>query len=152
MHHGHKTCRDVMTKDVTCCTPNDSVKAAAEMMKQENVGPIPVVDSQQTKKLIGIVTDRDLAIKVVGAGLDPNTTKVQQVMSTDVVTCHPDDSVDMAMHEMEKHQLRRIPVVDNNDHIMGIIAQADIFTRMEKPQETAQVVEGISEPSKDTRK
>lgn len=146
MHHGHKTCRDVMTTDVTSCTPNDSVKAAAEMMKKEDVGPITVVDSQQTKKLVGIVTDRDLAVKVVAAGLDPNTTKVQQVMSTDLVTCHPDDSVDKAMHEMEKHQLRRIPIVDNNDRIMGIIAQADIFTRMEKPHETAQVVEEISEP------
>src|SRR2546423_8007454 len=117
---------EVMTKDPSCCLPTDTVFEAAQLMKSEDVGPIPVVGDKQARKLEGIVTDRDLALKVVAKGLDPKTTKVRDVMTTDVVTCRPDDDANQALELMEQHQVRRIPIVDDNKSLVGIIAQADV--------------------------
>jgi CBS domain-containing protein len=114
-------------------------------MRDEDVGPIPIVESQENRRLVGIVTDRDLAIKVIAEGRDSKATKVQDVMSSDVVTVGPDDDIRRAFDAMQKNQLRRIPVVENGK-IVGIIAQADIATRLEAPKETAKVVENISRP------
>src|SRR2546423_12900478 len=129
-------CSEVMTKDPSCSLPTDSVFAAAQLMKSEDVGPIPVVSDKQTGKLEGIVTDRDLALKVVADGRDPKTTKISEVMTTDVVTCRPDDDAGKALQLMEEHQVRRIPIVDENKSLVGIIAQADVATRMGRGQKT----------------
>lgn len=137
-------CSEVMTKDPSCCLPTDTVFEAAKLMKSEDVGPIPVVGDKQAKKLEGIVTDRDLALKVVAEGLDPNVTKVQDVMTTNVVACRPDDDANQALELMEEHQVRRIPIVDENRRLVGIIAQADVATRMEGRQKTGEVVKEIS--------
>jgi CBS domain-containing protein len=138
-------CREVMTENPSCCLPGDSVFEAAQLMKSEGVGPIPIINDKETKKLEGIVTDRDLVLKVVAEGLDPKTTRVKDVMTTGIVTCGPDDRVDGAIELMEQHQVRRIPIVDDSNRLVGIIAQADIATRMNEPQKTAEVVEQISE-------
>src|SRR5574341_762990 len=123
-------CSEVMTKDPASCLPSDTAFDAAGLMKSEDVGSIPVVSDKQTRKLVGIVTDRDLAVNVVAEGQDPKRTKIEQVMTTDVVTCHPDDDLTEAFDLMEAHQVRRIPIVDDNDCLVGIIAQADVATRV----------------------
>jgi CBS domain-containing protein len=143
-----KKCNEVMTKDPVYCLPNDAVARAAQMMKKENVGPIPVIENEGTKKLVGIVTDRDLALKVVADGRDSKATKVEEVMTREVVTCRPEDDLQRALDAMSEHQLRRIPVVDDGNKLVGIIAQADVATRVKQSQKTAETVEGISQSSR----
>ena len=140
-----KKCSDVMTKDPVCATPGDGVVDVAKRMQSEDIGPIPIVADRKDNKLVGIVTDRDLAMKVVAAGRDPNKVKVADVMTGSVVTCHADDPVEKALAAMSEHQLRRIPVVDQNDRILGIIAQADVATRLNEPEATGEMVKEISQ-------
>lgn len=142
-----KKCDELMTKNPICCLPNSMVAEVAQLMKRENIGPIPVIESEQTRKLIGIVTDRDLAMKIVAEGRDAKSTKVEAVMTRKVVTCRADDDLQKALDAMSEHQLRRIPVVDNENKILGIIAQADVATRVNQPEKTAEMVKGISRAS-----
>lgn len=137
-------CSEVMTRDPSCCLSSDTAFDAAQLMKSEDVGPIPIVSDKETKRLEGIVTDRDLALKVVAEALDPKTTTIESVMSTGVNTCGPDDDVSDALQAMEENHVRRIPIVDANDCLVGIIAQADIATRIDEPSKTHEVVEEIS--------
>ncbi|HEX5839371.1 MAG TPA: CBS domain-containing protein [Anaerolineales bacterium] len=139
------TCSDVMTTNPVCAQAEDTVVSVAQLMKEQDVGPIPIVDDVTTKRLQGIVTDRDLTLKVVAEGRDPNTTRVSEVMTTDVVTVRQDDDIQAALDAMSQNQLRRILVVDDNENLVGIIAQADIATRMNKPEQTGEVVKEISE-------
>src|SRR5512135_6349 len=140
-----KKCNEVMTKNPVCCLPDDMVAKVAQLMKSGNIGSIPVVENEQTQKLVGIVTDRDLALKVVAKALDAKSTKVETVMTHKVVTCHTDDDLQKALDAMAEHQLRRIPVVDNDNRIVGIIAQADVATRVHQPEKTATMVKEISQ-------
>jgi CBS domain-containing protein len=139
------TCSDVMTTNPVCAQADDTVASVARLMRDQDVGPIPIVDDVTTKRLQGIVTDRDLALKVVAEGLDPNTTRVSEVMTTDVVTVSQDDDIQTALEAMTQNQLRRILVVDDKENLVGIIAQADIATRMNSPEQTGEVVKEISE-------
>jgi CBS domain-containing protein len=139
-----KKCDEVMTKNPVCCLPNDMAAKAARLMKRKNIGSIPVIENEQTKKLVGIVTDRDLALKIVATGLDAKSTKVEAVMTPKVVTCRADDDLQKALDTMSRHQLRRLPVVDNENNILGIIAQADVATRVNQPEKTAAMVKEIS--------
>lgn len=141
------TCNEIMTTNPECCLPSDTVVKAAQLMKSEDVGPILIVTDNDNKKLTGIVTDRDLALKVVAEGRDPNATSVQEVMSENLVTCKEDDDVDKVLKLMEDHQIRRIPVVDGSDRLLGIIAQADVATRFGSASATAEMVKEISEKS-----
>jgi CBS domain-containing protein len=138
------TLKDIMTKDPITVRSDDSAQKAAGLMKDNHVGPIPVLD--QERKLIGMVTDRDLAIKVVAEGR-PADTKVSDVMSRDLFTCGPNDNVKEAIRMMETHQVRRVPIVDDQGHLLGIVAQADLATRTEKPGRVAEAVETISRPT-----
>ncbi len=140
-----KKCNEVMTKNPFCCLPNDVVVKVAQLMKSKEIGSIPVVENEETNKLVGIVTDRDLALKIVAEGRDPQKTKVEDVMSRKVVTCRDDDDMHKALDAMSKHQLRRIPVVDKDNRIVGIIAQADVATRVNDAKKTAELVKGISQ-------
>ncbi len=140
-----KTCADIMTPNPHFCKPTDNVVSVAELMKRENVGSVPVVDNDQNKKLIGIITDRDLALKVVGEGLEAKTTKVEAVMTRKVVTCRSDDELQVALDAMSENQLRRIVIVDNVNKVLGIISQADVATRVNQPEKTAEVVKDISQ-------
>lgn len=137
-------CSEIMTKDPECCLPSDSVMKAAQLMKSEDVGPIPIVDDKDGKKLAGIVTDRDLAIKVVAEARDPKTTVIEEVMSEGLVTCRESDDVQTVLKLMQDNQIRRIPVVDKKDQLVGIIAQADVATRLGQTGATGEVVEQIS--------
>jgi len=124
---------------------NDAVIKVAQLMSRDNIGSIPVIENEQTQMLIGIVTDRDLALKVLSEGRDAKSTKVEAVMTRNVVTCHPEDDLQKALDAMSEHQLRRLPVVDNGNKILGIIAQADIATRLNQPEKTAKMVKEISQ-------
>jgi len=127
------------------CTPRDTVAEVAHLMKTEDIGPVLVVDTNESKTLVGIVTDRDLVVKAIAEGLDPQTTQVGEVMSKKLVTCYADDDVETAMKSMAQFQLRRIPVVGENMQLIGIISQADVATRVDAPEETAEVVREISQ-------
>jgi len=138
-------CKDVMTRNPVSARPEDTVASVARLMKENDIGPVPIVENQKSKRLVGIVTDRDLALKVVAEGRDPQTTPVKQVMTTSVITCRGDDDIETALDAMSTQQLRRIPVVDDGNMLLGIIAQADIATGMNEPEKTAEVVKDISE-------
>jgi len=140
-----KKCNEVMTKKPFCCLPDDLVSDAAELMKNEHVGSIPIIEDKQTRKLIGIVTDRDLTIRIVAEGLDAKSTKVETIMTRNVVTCSAEDDLQKAVDTMSKHQLRRIPVVDEDNKILGIIAQADVAMHFDHPKRTAAMVKEISQ-------
>ena len=140
-----KKCSDVMTKDVVTCTPENTIVDVARLMKTEDIGPVLIVDNEQSKTLVGIVTDRDIVVKVIADGQDANTTKVGDVMSKKLVTCRADDDVDVAMKAMAQFQLRRIPVVGENMKLFGILSQADVATRVDAPEKTGEVVKEISE-------
>ena len=139
-----KNCKKVMTKNPVCCLPNDTVTKAAELMKSRNIGSIPVIENEQTKKLVGIVTDRDLILKVVAEGLDAKSTKVEAVMTHKIVSCRAGTDIQKAMDAMSEHQLRRIPVVNKNNMILGVISQADVATRYNHSKRTASMVKEIS--------
>jgi CBS domain-containing protein len=139
-------CSGIMSEDPTACRPTDTVVEAARLMKVNDVGPIPVVDDNKNRRLVGILTDRDIAVRVVAEARDANATTIEEVMTRDLVTVGPDDDVERALNAMEEHQVRRIPVVDGDGRLVGIIAQADIAARMEAPAKTAEVVERISQP------
>ena len=140
-----KKCNEVMTKNPVCCRPDDMVTKVAQLMQSENIGSIPVIENERTQKLVGIVTDRDLVLKIIAKGHDVKSTKVGAVMTRQVVTCRAGDDLQLALDAMAEHQLRRIPIVDNDDRIIGIIAQADVATRVNLPEETATMVKEISQ-------
>ena len=140
-----KKCVEVMTKYPVCCLPTDSVAKAAELMKSRNIGSIPVIENEQTHKLVGIVTDRDLALTIVAVGRDAKSTNVDAVMTYKVVSCLADDDLQKALDAMAKQKLRRIPIVDHDNKIVGIITQADVATRINQPEKTAEMVKEISQ-------
>ena len=139
-----KTCSDIMTTEVTFCVPQDSVEHAARLMRTEDVGPIPVVENPESKRLVGIITDRDITVKVIAEGREARRTRVGDIMTPDPVSCRESDSIHSAISAMSNHQVRRIPIVDENDRLAGIISQADVATRVGDTESTGDVVENIS--------
>ena len=140
-------CRDVMTPDPVCCEPNDPVSRAATIMKQHDVGSVPVVESQASKRLLAMVTDRDLVVRVLAEARNVEQATVRDAMSSSPVSCRLDDEVQIALERMAGRQLRRMPVVDQSGRLQGIIAQADIATRVRSDKQTGELVEAISEPA-----
>lgn len=137
-------CSDIMTKDVTICSPQTMLREVADKMQDDNVGSIPVIDNG---RLIGIVTDRDIVCRVLAEGRDTRTTPASEAMSEDLVTCTPDESVIDAIRKMGENQIRRIPVCDINGRIRGIIAMADIALEAERDRDLAGALEQISKPT-----
>jgi len=142
-----QTIQDVMTKDVQFVSPEDSVRRAAQMMDEFNVGAIPVCDGA---KLVGMITDRDITVRSTAAGQAPEKTRVGDVMSTDVRTCYAGQSVDEVLTQMGDVQIRRVPVVDQASHtLVGIVSLGDMATSQSKGIE--QALEEISSPSEPDR-
>jgi len=135
-----KTIRDVMTNDPRTIDADKPVVHAARMMRDEDVGLAPIVEGQ---KLIGTLTDRDIAIRVVAEGKDPQTTIVREVATSQFVTIDPDEDLDEALRLMAKNQVRRLPVLDQEGRLAGIVAQADV-ARHASDEQTGEVVEQIS--------
>ena len=141
-------CRDLMSKDPACCVATDNAARAAQVMKQFDIGVLPVVENQSDKRLLGMVTDRDLAMKILAENQDPGRVSVGNIMSTDVVSCSPDDNCEQALELMEQRQIRRIPAVDRSGRVVGIISQADIALRIHDAAKTAELVTEISRPGR----
>jgi CBS domain-containing protein len=139
--------REIMSRNPTCVTPDTPLVDAARLMKDENIGVVPVVESSNSRRLVGVLTDRDIAIRAVAEGRDGATTSVGHVMSTDIHTSTPDDSVNDIMALMGSEQIRRIPIVDERGDVVGIIAQADIVLEANDNKKAEKTVEKISEPS-----
>ena len=133
--------RDLMTDNPCSIDADKSVAYAAKMMRDEDVGLAPIVEGD---KLVGTVTDRDIAIRVVAEGKDPEQTTVHEVASTNVVTIDPQQELDEALRLMAKHQVRRLPVVEEDGMLVGVVAQADV-AREGDDEQTGQVVQEISE-------
>jgi len=136
-----------MTQDPVVCTPDQSCKTAAELLCQHDCGSVPVVNDMNEKKVVGILTDRDICCRAAASGSDPNRTLVRDVMTERVVCCAPDDDVMEAVRLMREHQIRRVPIVDAAAKVVGMIAQADIARYC--GDEVASVVESISVPSRE---
>ena len=137
-------CRDIMTKYVRMCKPECSVKDAAQIMKEVNAGVVPVVN--ENDEILGILTDRDITLYTVAESKDPETTKVQEFMTKSVITAHPDDDLDDAIKKMEEYKIRRIPIVDNNNKVVGIISLGDVAVLSNEEHEIFEALETISEP------
>ena len=133
--------RDLMTDNPRAIDAEKPVAYAAKMMRDEDVGLAPIV---QGDRLVGTLTDRDIAIRVVAEGRDPESTTVREVASTEIVTIDPEQSLDEALRLMAQHQVRRLPVVEEDGRLVGVLAQADV-ARHGEDRETGQVVEQISQ-------
>jgi CBS domain-containing protein len=136
-----KTVSEAMTSNPCSIDATKSVTYAAKMMRDEDVGVAPIVEGQ---KLVGVLTDRDVAIRVVAEGRDPESTTVAEVASKEIVTIDPQQDLDEALRLMAKHQVRRLPVVEEDGRLVGVLAQADV-AREGDDARTGQVVEQISQ-------
>jgi CBS domain-containing protein len=137
---------DIMTRDPACVTPDATVREAAQVMKREDVGIVPVVDAQDSKTLVGVITDRDIAIRCVADGRD-GTQRVRDCMSANkLATCRENDDVNRVMDAMRTEQVRRIPIVDERGSLVGIIAQADIVRKATNDARAEDTIEKISQP------
>ncbi len=134
--------RESMTPYTTSVDPDTTVLDAARIMRQEDVGSLPVV---QDERVLGIITDRDIATRVVAEGKDPQTQTVAAIASREVVTVGPDQQLAEALQLMARHQVRRLPVVDEGHRLVGILAQADVAL-VASPESTGLVIGEISEP------
>jgi len=137
--------RDVMTKDPVFCQPGDSLTTVANIMKQKDVGSVPVVESDGSRRLVGIITDRDIVVKAIAEGRSAEAATVKDAMTPNPVSCREEDDVDHALKLMKERQVRRMPIVDSAGLLTGIIAQADVATRVNKDSKTGELVEAISE-------
>jgi CBS domain-containing protein len=137
-----KSVRDVMTLGVRTVEPSQSLAEAAEIMKGEDVGSVPVVEDG---RLVGIVTDRDIVIRAVAEGRDPQAVRVDEIASRDVVTVEAEQDLDDALALMARHQVRRLPVV-KQERLVGMLAQADVALEA-KEKKVGETVEEISKPT-----
>lgn len=160
-------CRDIMTRDLTVATRDTTLTEIALMMKQEDTGVIPVVEydvapgngrneaeahnnrhgngrNYSRGKLIGLITDRDIVIRAVAEGKDCAATRGEEIMSVDIYTAHANDRVVDAIHKMGEKQVRRIPVVNENNYLMGMISMADIAVETREDRELGEALEDIS--------
>ena len=145
--------KEIMTTSPTCCLPSDSSSRAARIMKDMDTGFVPVLDDEKSRKVIGVVTDRDLCLEVVAEAKDPTGVQVRDCMAGTVVSCTVDEDVDKALDLMRDNQVRRIPVVNREGTIQGTLSLADVMNRMDaSPGKTKEVLKKISEPSDDASK
>ena len=136
-----KSIRDLMTSNPRTIDPDQPVAEAAKLMKQEDVGIVPIVDDQN--RLVGTITDRDITVRVVAEQKDPQSTTAGEVATQDLVTVDPQQGLDEALRLMAQHQVRRLPVVGEDGKLVGIVAQADVAREGEDAR-TGEVVQQIS--------
>ncbi len=139
--------KEAMSKDLAFCIPSDTAQAAAQTMRLRGVGALPVVSDAEHRKLLGIVTDRDLCCGVIAEAKLAETTKIADVMTCNPVTCAPENTLDDCEKLMQAHQVRRLPVVDTQGQCVGMIAQADVA--LHAP--ASKVAKTLAEISKTTR-
>ena len=135
--------KDVMSINPACCTPNDSAQQVAKLMCDMSVGSIPVVSDRNSHLLIGMITDRDLCCSIVAQGLDSKTTRIQPLITPNPVTCRDGENLEKCERLMQEHQVRRIPIVDGENRVIGIVSQADL-ARKDQPEKVWKTVAEIS--------
>jgi CBS domain-containing protein len=135
--------RDVMTRNVECIPPQMKLNEAAQKMKSLDVGALPVCENG---RVLGMLTDRDIAIRAVADGCDPTRTSAREMMTQGVIYCYEDDDVRDAVNTMEEKQIRRLVVFDRSDSPCGIISLGDIATRIHNEHLSSEALERISEP------
>jgi CBS domain-containing protein len=139
--------KEIMSASPACCTADDTVQNVAKMMCDLNVGSIPVVVDHQSQSLVGMITDRDLCCRVLAHGLDAKSTKIQEFVTYNPAICRDAENVENCERLMQEHQVRRIPVVDKENHVIGIVAQADLALK----DKAERVHKTVAEISKNTR-
>lgn len=144
-----QVCSEVMTTTPYCCLPTDTVEKAVEIMKTKDAGAIPIVNNFSERKIVGMVTDRDIALQAIPEK-DPANLPLERVMTPNPLTCKPSDSLGSALKTMAKAQVRRLPVVDDAGRLMGIVAQSDIALEAD-PEKTGEMVREISQPGDNSR-
>src|SRR5262245_46847571 len=137
--------RDIMTPNPACCTSEDTAQRAALLMRNLDVGAVPVIDDEVSRRPVGIVTDRDLCVAIVSQGLDPTRARLADHMSTDLVCCAPDDDVQAVSAAMQERQIRRVPVVDGDGACCGIVAMADLALKAPREGEVGRTIREVSE-------
>ena len=138
--------RDILNNYVVCCTPETNLGDVAQMMVQHDCGAIPVVQSLEENRPVGIVTDRDITCRTVAQALNPLDCMAGEIMSSPLVTADPQSSIEECVQLMEKYQVRRLPIVSTSGTLLGIISQADI-AQIGPPAEAAELVQEISLPA-----
>lgn len=136
--------REVMTRGIEEVPPEATLKDAARKMRELDIGVLPVCEDEH--KVIGMITDRDIAVRAVALGRDPNSTKVREAMSSDLIFCHDTDSVEAAAKLMEEKQIRRLPILDKTQHLCGIVSLGDLATRDREEHISEEVLEKVSQP------
>jgi CBS domain-containing protein len=138
--------QDIMSKNPATVTPTTRVRQAALLMKKEDVGVVPVVEEGTGgKKLVGMLTDRDIAIRLVADGKNADECEVRDVMSANPKTARADDDVSRVMDLMGREQVRRVPIVDDRGSLVGIVAQADVVLEGSDDRKAERTIEKISE-------
>jgi CBS domain-containing protein len=140
--------KDVMTRHVECVGPDETIQAAARKMRDLDVGPMPICDHD---RLVGMVTDRDLAVRAVAEGRDPTACHVSEVMTPDVVYCFEDQDVTDAADTMAARQIRRLLVLNRDKRLVGIVSLGDLAVDAGDRRKTAQVLQEVSEPAEPNR-
>jgi CBS domain-containing protein len=143
--------REVMTANPVICMSEDSAQKVAALMREHNVGSIPVVVDPQSRTLLGVITDRDIAVKIVADGLDPRKTAIDKHITLNPVTCRDGENLEKCEKAMQEHQVRRILIVDSENKVIGIVAQADLALK-EKPENVSKTVQEVSRPESDSTK
>jgi CBS domain-containing protein len=143
--------KDLMTQKPACATPDMGLEKVARMMDEYKVGSIPVVENKDSMKVIGMITDRDIATRAVAKGKNPLQMKAMEIMTTPVVLAKSEDDAREVARLMEKHMIRRVPVVDDSGMLCGMVAQADIALKT-SDQITADVVQSVSKPTQTSSK
>lgn len=134
---------EIMTRDPVCCVLADTAQHVARMLRDDNIGAVPVVQDQNSRKLIGMITDRDLCCSIIADGRDPKITTVVNLITAGPFSCRESDDLEKCEQAMQQHRVRRMPVVDSEGCCIGIVSQADL-ARKAKPEEVSKTVAEIS--------
>jgi CBS domain-containing protein len=140
--------REVMTRNVETVRPDASLEEAARKMDDLNVGPLPVCDGD---RLVGLVTDRDITVRATAAGKDPSSTPIREAMSQDLVYCYEDQDVQDAAQLMQDKQIRRVPVLNRQQRMVGIVSLGDIAAEGRDDRMSGETLGRVSEPSNPDR-
>jgi len=140
--------KDISTPDPQCIGPDASLTEAAKMMRILDIGMLPVCEND---RLVGTVTDRDITVRAVAEGLDPKTVKVGQMMTQEVVYCFENRSVEEAAHLMEEKKIRRLPVLDQKKHLVGIVSIGDLAARAHELKLAGEVLAHVAQRARATR-
>ena len=141
--------REIMSRDPACCVLSDSTQTVAKILCDRNIGSMPVLADQQSRKLVGMITDRDLCCSVIAQGLDPKTTQIEKLISFPPMSCRDGENIETCERLMQEHQVRRVPIVDAEDRVIGIVSQADLalHDKAERVSKTVAEISKTSQPS-----